>query len=122
MNALALSQSSLSVCLVTSHLTDSLKGGDPISVSAGALISGPMSQQPGNSHLAGGGNGGHGGISDSKLSFRIRKFYEAEAVGGRVVTDSATLEYLLQTYREYQRKPQVRTSLQCPTRPLRFHN
>lgn len=48
-----------------------------------------------------------GKISESKLTFRVRRFLDAEAGNGRKVTELVVLEHLLHTYREYQRKPQV---------------
>lgn len=69
--------------------------------------------------MSGSGTAGFGGggnkeyFVDTKLVFRLKQFVGGQQARGRPVTEDAALDYLLDKFKEYVRKPQV-----CRTRDI----
>lgn len=69
-------------------------------------------------HFSGGGGGGGGGASsggggkeyfvDTKLVYRLKQYVGDQQERGSSVTDDGAFEFLLDRFKEYVRKPQVR--------------
>lgn len=63
--------------------------------------------------LSGSGGGGGGSkeyFVDTKLVFRLKQFVGEQQERGSLVTEDIALNYLLDKYKEYVRKPQVSAS------------
>lgn len=64
----------------------------------------------GNGDLSGGAaNGNKEYFVDTKLVFRLKQFVAEQGSARGPLTEDAALGYLLDKYKEYVRKPQVRT-------------
>lgn len=61
--------------------------------------------------FSGGGGGSSGGnkeyFVDTKLVFRLKQFVGEQQGRGGAVTEDAAVDFLLDKYKEYVRKPQV---------------
>ena len=72
----------------------------------------------------GAGGSGRGSSSteyfvDTKLLFRLKHFVGEQNERGSLVTEDAALDYLLDKFKEYVRKPQVRDTVRMDERSIR---
>jgi len=65
------------------------------------------SSSPGGGSGRGGGGGGSEYFVDPKLLYRIKQFVGEINERGSVPTEDAAVDYLLDKFKEYARKPQV---------------